>query len=261
MLSTRVPILMYHDVTSTPAAGFEFYSVSPDAFRAQMRFLAWSGYSTVGLDALAHGEAHASLPSRPVVITFDDGFKSCIENAVPHLKRFGFTATFFIVAGLVGGRSRWLREPLPTDLPLAGWEELRGLIEHGFECGAHSLSHPHLPLLSGQACRAELTESKRVLEDGLAREVPHLAYPYGEYTAEVRAMAQEVGYQTACAVRGGLSGPGDDRFALRRIAVGGGDSLLDFAWRLRTAQYPGPYLRRRARRAWQRIRGTAEDIG
>jgi peptidoglycan/xylan/chitin deacetylase (PgdA/CDA1 family) len=260
VISHQVPILMYHDVASTPAAGFAFYTVSPDSFRAQMRFLAWAGYTAVSLDALAGSPlAQDLLPERPVVITFDDGFRSCIENAVPVLARYGFTATFFIVAGLVGDRSRWLRETLRDDLPLADWRLLRRLVENGFECGAHSMSHPHLPSLSPDACRAELAESKRVLEERLGREVPHAAYPYGDFTPGVRAVAAEVGYRTACAVRGGFSGPDDDRFALRRIAVGGGESLVDFVWRLRTAQYPGPYLRGKARRAWERIGGRGRD--
>jgi peptidoglycan/xylan/chitin deacetylase (PgdA/CDA1 family) len=255
-MSYQVPILMYHDVASTAAPGFAFYTVAPERFRAQMRFLAWAGYTSVSLDALAeHLISQRPLPERPVVITFDDGFRSCIENAVPVLDRYGFTATFFIVAGLVGDRSRWLRELTADGLPLADWPMLRRLVEQGFQCGAHSLSHPHLPSLSADACRAELAESKRVLEEQLRRDVPHVAYPYGEYTAEVRALAVEAGYRTACAVRGGFSGADDDRFALRRIAVGGGDSLVDFGWRLRTAQYPGPYLRGTARRAWYRIRG------
>jgi peptidoglycan/xylan/chitin deacetylase (PgdA/CDA1 family) len=245
---------MYHEVTSTPAAGFRFYSVTPDMFGAQMRFLAWAGYSTVSLDVLGEpGTSRPPLPPRSVIITFDDGFKSCIEQAVPHLERFGFSATFFVVAGLVGDRSRWLRETLNCDLPLADWRLLRWLVERGFECGAHSMSHAHLPTLSREACRFELVESKRLLEEGLGRAVPHLAYPFGEYNPEVRSLARDSGYRTACAVRGGFSGTEDDSYALRRIAIGGGDSLLDFAWRLRTAQSPGQYLRRQARNAWERV--------
>jgi len=255
-VSQRLPILMYHEVTPSPPADFRFYSVTPERFGQQMGFLARAGYSTLSLDLLAERSASgAPLPSRSVIITFDDGFKSCIEHAVPHLERFGFTAAFFAVAGLVGGGSRWLRESIGRELALADWDALRRLAERGFTCGAHSMSHAHLTQLAPEACRSELAESKRTMEMQLGLPVVHMAYPYGEYSAEVRALAQEVGYHTACAVRGGFSSVHDDLYALRRIAVGGADSLLDFAWRLRTAQFPGQYLRTKARTAWEWARG------
>lgn len=254
--SSGVPILMYHEVTPTPASNFRFYSVTPEVFGRQMRFLARAGYSTLSLDDLAHRCAsRAPLPSRSVIITFDDGFRSCIEHAVPHLERFGFSATFFVVAGLVGGGSQWLREILGHELPLADWGLLRWLSGRGFTCGAHSLSHPHLTQLSPDARQHELAESKRMLEAQLERPVAHLAYPYGEYDPEIRAMVQELGYRTACAVRGGLSGLDSDVYALRRIAVGGEDSMLDFAFRVRTARFPGEYLRAKGRGALAWARG------
>jgi len=193
-VSQRLPILMYHEVTPSPPADFRFYSVTPERFGQQMGFLARAGYSTLSLDLLAERSASgAPLPSRSVIITFDDGFKSCIEHAVPHLERFGFTAAFFAVAGLVGDASRWLRESIGRELALADWDALRRLAERGFTCGAHSMSHAHLTQLAPEACRSELAESKRTMEMQLGLPVVHMAYPYGEYSAEVRALAQEVG--------------------------------------------------------------------
>jgi len=251
-----LPILMYHEVTPRPSTDFHFYSVTPERFARQMRWLAWAGYSAVSLDLLAERLASgAPLPPRSVAITFDDGLKSCVEHAIPHLESYGFSATFFVVAGLVGGTSRWLRTSLGRELALADWDALRRLTDRGFTCGAHSMSHAHLTELSCDACRFELTESKRVLEDRLERPVVHMAYPYGEYNAEVVTLAQEAGYRTACAVRGGFAGVDDELLALRRIAVAGSDSLVDFACRVSTARFPGQYLRDTARAAWTRARG------
>jgi peptidoglycan/xylan/chitin deacetylase (PgdA/CDA1 family) len=225
--------------------------VTTEAFRSQMRFLAWAGYPTVGFDALLNqASTGRPLSSRSVILTFDDGFESCLENAVPHLERFGFSATFFVVAGLVGERSQWLRAELGLELPLADWGRRRRLSDRGFLFGAHILSHAHHTHLSPDAGRFELMESKRILEERLGRPVRHMAYPYGAYNPEVRSLAQEAGYRTACAVRGGLSGTEDDPYTLRRIVVTGRDSLLDFACRLRTAQPWGQYVRRKARAAW-----------
>jgi peptidoglycan/xylan/chitin deacetylase (PgdA/CDA1 family) len=241
---------MYHEVTSTPVSGFSAYSVSPRAFRTQMRYLAWAGYSAVSLDQLCLG---AKLPQRPVVITFDDGFKSCIENVIPHLEALDFHATFFVVAGLVGGSSRWLRSELGRELPLADWPTLRRLASYGFECGAHSMSHPRLTQVPIVTSAWELTESKRVLEEQLGREVAHMAYPHGDYNAAVQAMVRNAEYRTACTTRGGLSSTLDDRYALRRVLVSGLDSLLDFVCRLKTGRSVPQFLRERSRGAWSRV--------
>jgi peptidoglycan/xylan/chitin deacetylase (PgdA/CDA1 family) len=242
-LRTQIPILMYHEVTPAPIRRFSVYSVTPETFRSHLRFLAWAGYSGVSLDQVCSG---ARLPRRPVAITFDDGFKSCLEHAVPQLEAFGFSATFFVVAGLVGETGRWLRPELGFDPPLANWQALRSLVQRGFECGAHSMRHPRLSRLPAEACTWELVESKRIIEEQLGREVAHMAYPYGDYSPEVRAMAHDVGYRTACSTRGGLSGPHDDRYALRRVKVAGGDTLLDFGCRLRTGRTVGEFLRDKA---------------
>jgi hypothetical protein len=79
--------------------------------------------------------------------------------------------------------------------------------------------------------------------------VYHLAYPHGSYNETVRALAREVGYRSACSVRVGLSGPEDDHLALHRVAVDGGETMLDFLCRLRTARPLRYHLRRAAGRA------------
>jgi peptidoglycan/xylan/chitin deacetylase (PgdA/CDA1 family) len=109
---TSVPILMYHQVSRRPHPAFRKYTVTARAFAAQMAWLAWAGYRAITLDAvLAARTGRDSLPRRPVVITFDDGFQDCWDYAVPVLRSRGFRATFFLVAGLIGGRSTWpLRE-------------------------------------------------------------------------------------------------------------------------------------------------------
>src|SRR4051794_5938500 len=145
---------MYHEVAERLVPGFEKYTVTARAFAAQMRWLASAGYSTVSLDAvLAHRMSGAGLPRRPVVLTFDDGFRTCVEHVVPVLQGYGFTATFYLVAGLVGGSSRWLMASHGFELPLMDWDAARHLVSSGFQCGAHSLTHPHLNELPPESSR------------------------------------------------------------------------------------------------------------
>src|SRR5262245_54016318 len=108
-MKTSIPILMYHQVMPRPHPALRKYAVTPGAFGAQMNWLTVAGYVPITLDTLlAHRSGHCSLPSRPIVITFDDGFLDCVEHAVPILHARGFTATFYLVAGLVGKTSHWL---------------------------------------------------------------------------------------------------------------------------------------------------------
>ena len=229
-------ILMYHEVAATAPPAFAKYAVTPRAFTRQMAWLARTGYRSVLPDDLVAARAgRGTLPPKPVMITFDDGYQSCLVHAVPALRQHGFTAVFYLVAGLVGSTSRWLRTELGLELPLFDWHAARELERQGFACEAHSLTHPHLAQLAPAACRYELEDSRRILERELGREVRHLAYPFGSYDAGVRTLAQEAGYRTACSVRIGLSPPDDDLLALHRVPVSGHDSLLDFVCRLRTA--------------------------
>ena len=245
MTGASVPVLMYHEVSPSPHPAFRRYTVTVRAFTRQMRWLAALGYGTIDLDTLVRArQGRGALPRRPVVITFDDGFQGCADHAVPVLRSHGFTAAFYLVTGLVGATSRWLRAELGMELPLMDWDTIRALAAEGFQCGAHSVTHPRLPGLDPSRRRAELVDARKRLEDELERPVLHLAYPYGAYDPAVRAAAAEAGYVTACSTRAGLSGADDDLLALRRVTVYGHDSLLDFACRLRA----GTTLRDRFRR-------------
>lgn len=254
---TSIPILMYHQVSPRSPAALRKYVVTPKAFAAQMKWLAVSKYVPITLDALlAHRSHGRPLPSHPVIITFDDGFQDCAEYAVPILKARGFTAIFYLVAGLLGKTSRWLLAERGLELPLMEWATARRLGAAGFYCGSHTMSHPRLVHLSPSACRDELLKSRCLLEDHLGHEVRHLAYPFGSFNKTVRALAAETGYHSATSVRIGLSAPEDDFLALQRVPVTGQDSLLDFICRLRTAQTVAEWLHGKAHCVYRRLRGV-----
>ncbi len=241
----RVPILMYHEVSPATRPRFAKYVVSPQAFARQMSWLRGVGYTSISFATLCRSLiGSAVLPSLPVIITFDDGFRDATDYAPAILDRHRLTATFFFVAGFVGETSRWMASTPGVDLPLAPWTKIRALADAGFECGAHSLTHPRLAGLADPDCRRELVESREILESALRRPVVHLAYPYGSVDARVRQLAVEAGYHTGCSVDIGVATVQDDLMMLRRVPVTGQDSLLDFAWRLRDGHSPGETYRR-----------------
>jgi peptidoglycan/xylan/chitin deacetylase (PgdA/CDA1 family) len=246
---------MYHQVSPRRVPGFRKYVVTPKAFAAQMTWLALAGYVPITLDALLdHRSGRGSLPVRPVIITFDDGFQDCVDYAVPILQARGFTAIFYLVAGLMGKTSRWLVRERGVEFPLIDWATARHVEAAGLQCGAHSMSHPRLVELSAAACCTELQESRYLLEEQLGHAVRHLAYPFGSFNTAVRAIAAETGYASACSVRIGLSTPDDDPLALHRVPVTGHDALLDFICRLRKARTPGELLQGKIHGARSRMR-------
>ncbi len=95
--------------------------------------------------------------------------------------------------------------------------------------------------------------SRRLLEEHLDSVIKHLAYPFGEYNENVRAMADQTGYQTVCSVRTGLSKPDDDLLALHRIAVSSQDTLIDFICRLTTAWPVKETVRGKSEAVFRRI--------
>lgn len=257
-----VPILMYHEISPTSHASFHKWVVAPLVLARQMRWLAAAGYASVTLDELGANRVGGSpLPPRPVVITFDDGYRDCLQYAPEVLQRFGFTATFFVVAGLVGRTSRWLLAECGLELRLAEWAEIRRLADAGFEIGAHSTTHPRLAALPETEIGRELNESKRIVEDSLGRRVSHLAYPFGSTDGRVLRLAGDAGYRTACTVDIGVSRPGDDLLALRRVPVTGPDTLMDFVFRLHTGYAARPTIRRFLDGEWRsRARVVAQDV-
>ena len=233
----QVPILMYHwfrGGKSAPASRSPQLEVTPRLFERQMRDLERRGYRTVSLGQ-ARGDG-VTLPSKPIVLTFDDGTLDFWEHARPVLDRCGFRATLFVVTGHVGGESSWDRRLGETPRPLLSWEHLDELHRDGFEIGSHTHTHRVFTGLSDDAVREELERSRRTVEERLGLTPGFVAYPRGFYRAEHKRLAREVGYRVACAV---ILRWRDlwraDAYAMKRMTIKGTESMSRFRLRLRLA--------------------------
>lgn len=216
-MNKGVPILMYHAVTDTAAAATRRLSVTPDMLTEHLVYLLEHGYTGLTFGELARSfRDGAPLPSRVVVLTFDDGYADFAEQAWPILSRHGFTATLFVTTGWVRGGPEPAGTPLDRTL---AWEQLRALADSGLEIGAHSHSHPQLDQLPDTALQRELHTSRELLEAHLEARVTTMSYPFGYSTPRVRAAAAAAGYEFAAVVSNRCSNPMQDRLSLSRLTI------------------------------------------
>ena len=224
--TTVVPVLLYHAVTTTPGSHIAPFTVSPDEFARQLDVVLEAGLTPVAFGELVDGERAGVVPSRPVAITFDDGYADFARWALPALTARSLPSTLFVTTGwLEGGRSR---EPGPTD-PMLSWSQLPELLECGVELGTHSHSHPQMDTLTGPELRDELMRPKDQLEEALGRDVDLVAYPHGYNGPRVRRATRAAGYRAAAAVRNALHPTGEDPFAVSRLSVLSTTTAADLA--------------------------------
>lgn len=236
----KVPILMYHSISSNASPRFKPSTVSPETFADHLAYLSQHRYTPVTVTQLVqamaqHGE---DLPPRPVVLTFDDGYADFYTSAWPALQRYDFTATLYIATGFVGSTSRWLQYMGEGTRPLLNWTQLSELSAYGIECAAHTHTHPQLDMLPPALARAEIVRSKALLEDHLGQEVSSFAYPYGYYSPRVRRMVQRAGFASACAVKLAISSLHDHPYELARIAIRPHTTVDELASTLDTGRGP-----------------------
>lgn len=209
-------ILTYHAVEKGPAP----LCIAPERFRAQLDCLVELGAATMTVSQLAAALQEGTLPDRAVAITFDDGCASAMRTAAPALVERGMTATFFCVAGHLGGWNDWPTQPAGVPrLELASAAELGGIARLGFEIGAHGMDHAPLAEAGAELSRWELHDAKSALEEVVGTTVCSLAYPYGVLPSRVAAALVAEFYDVACTTRLARVVAGCDTLALPRVDV------------------------------------------
>ena len=225
-----VPILMYHVIgTVKPGTPFPELWVTASDFSAQMHALAAQGYHGVTLqqawDAWHHG---GLLPSKPVVVSFDDGYSGQYKDAMPVLRSLHWPAVLNLKLGNL------------RDLKVA---HVREMIANGWEIDSHTINHPSLPSVDDAHLRYELEASKARLKKDFGLNVNFFCYPAGAYNQHVIDAVKRAGYLAATTTDEGFARP-QDTFVLGRVRVNGSDSAAGLLAKLKgTDPTAAPTLR------------------
>lgn len=228
-MSPRWPrILMYHAVCPLPDNPNKIFT-SPELFQAQMRHLKQRNLRGVSMRELCRAVSMGNA-KRLVGLTFDDGYENFLQNALPVLERFGFSATVFVVGGMLGEENNWAfrHDPRPQ-MKLLGVEGIREVSARGMEVGSHSMTHSKLSGLEPELLEKEVSDSRRILSEVLGEAVDGFCYPYGALDITSIQAVRRARYAYACAV---ITRVERNVYDLPRITVVE-DDLLRFATKLR----------------------------
>ncbi len=158
------------------------YRVAPKTFEMQMKYLKDHGYHPITLNSLFENiKNQKTLPEKPVVLTFDDGWKNQYTNALPILEKYGYTASFAIVTNLRGGG-------------YMSWDDVKSLHAKGFEISSHSENHFNLTKISDEKLKIEIEGSKKILEEKLGAPVTTFVYPYYAHNQKVMDAVESARY-------------------------------------------------------------------
>jgi peptidoglycan/xylan/chitin deacetylase (PgdA/CDA1 family) len=209
-----VPVLMYHVIApAPPGAKYAGLWVAPQALQAQVDALAKAGYTAVTLDdVVAAWNGKPTLPPKPVVLTFDDGYLSQGKDAGAILKARGWPGVLYLAwhnLGTPGGISR---------------TRIKQMIRDGWEIGAHTINHVDLTTLDAAGLRHEVGGSRDKIREAFGVPVNSFCYPAGRFDPAVEDAVREAGFTSATTELPGRATPRQDRFALSRIRVDASDS-------------------------------------
>jgi peptidoglycan/xylan/chitin deacetylase (PgdA/CDA1 family) len=213
--TARVPILMYHYL-SAPPPNADIYrldlSVTPELFAAHLDALKANGYTTISFyDLLANLTQGAPLPAKPVILTFDDGYRDSYENAFPRLAARGMTATFFIITDFIYDQ----RPEYVT------WDMVRAMYAGGMSIEAHGRNHVSLKNKDRDYLIWQALGSLEAIQQEVGVRPRFVSYPAGDYDQLTLDTFQSADYWAGVTTAQGATHSSSDLFRLRRVRVRG----------------------------------------
>lgn len=217
---------MYHYISEAPP-GADVYrrdlSINPENLKEQLAYLRREGFFSITLSQLVyHLTLGQPLPPKPVILTFDDGYRDNYVNAFPLLQRYGLVGTFFLVTGPIDDGN-------PTYM---SWEMVSEMSDAGMDMEPHSQRHFDLRGRSQEFLAAEILTSRAAIELHTGRPARFFAYPSGSYDRAVIAFLKANDFWAAVTTVQGASHSSQQVFELKRVRMRAKTTLDDFIWLL-----------------------------
>jgi peptidoglycan/xylan/chitin deacetylase (PgdA/CDA1 family) len=189
----RPAILMYHSISDTA------WQVTAKKFEAHIRYLSENGYTFIFPEEIHTCDKY----NKPVIITFDDGYRDNYETALPVLKKYNVKAVIFMITDYIG-KDGWLTENQIKELEDGGLVRVE----------PHTRTHTDLSQITPAGVREQIETSNNALKKITGRSHKVFAYPYGGFNDDVKKIAAEY-YDIAFA-----TGNGDQRDMMILYRVG-----------------------------------------
>ena len=192
LLKPEIPVLCYHRIRNihpSDSQNMKTYSVTPERFAQHMKALSEHGYHTILPDQLYEYLTHdEALPSKPVLITFDDGREEQYRLGATEMNKYGFKAVFFIMTVSINKKGYMTNT------------QIKALSDNGHCIGAHSWDHHAVTKYEEKDWDIQLIRPKKQLEQITGKSVNYFAYPFGVWNKESIPKIKKCGYQMAFAL-------------------------------------------------------------
>ena len=207
-LSIKVPVIIYHSVRPYIKGESKYqdlYDVTPELLEQELTFIEKNDYHTIDMrdvDAYWSG-ATSSLPDKPVILTFDDGWRNQYKYAFPLLTKHHMKGVFYIFTNPIDHKKpHWM-----------SWADVIALDHAGMEVAGHSRTHPVLAKITADTkLDYEILESKQIIESHLGHPIISFAYPFGAKNKQVERAVERAGYHVARTTYSGVWNDPDHRY-------------------------------------------------
>lgn len=213
LIGVKVPILMYHYIENPGHdKGRDKLLVPPALLEEQLKFLRDNGWTTITLDDLSSGlKDPKTLPAKPIILTFDDGYTDFYYQAFPILQKYQAKATIYVLSrGAAIAPGFYMSESQLIELSKSPLITI----------AAHTQDHRDLKAVNETYQRHEIFGSKQELESLIGKPVKHFAYPYGDFNDSAVKLVKEAGFETAASTIISTRNSESSRFTLRRVRIG-----------------------------------------
>ena len=217
----HIPVLCYHHINPSEHLKDNYLNTAPSDFKEHIQFLKESGYVSMiskEIPALTSGELDMPAGKKPVLITFDDGYKSVYDHAYPVLKKYGYRGIVFLITDKIENDCTRM---------YMNKKQINELIQEGWEIGSHTVTHPKLNAISMENMSYQITGSKHALEKMFGIQVVSSAYPYGIINRKILDYVRE-NYSFAFTTIQGNNYNFNDLFLMERYLILKTDTLSTF---------------------------------